>query len=86
MQFRYLKCRIKRTIKKFKILKRPGGLCLLQIKNSLRAKVLRLKVILTWWMENLLGAVPVFKVSENLLESKPSKTSRKFPYFEKNQL
>ena len=25
----------------------------------------------------------LFKISENLLESKPFKTSRKFPYFEK---
>ena len=28
----------------------------------------------------------VFKILENILESKPLKTSRKFPYFGKNQL
>ena len=34
----------------------------------------------------LWGAVLLFKISENLLECKPFKTSRKLPYFEKNQL
>ena len=28
----------------------------------------------------------LFKISENLFESKPCKTSLKLPYFEKNQL
>ena len=28
----------------------------------------------------------LFQISENLLEHKPFKTSRKLPYFEKNQL
>ena len=38
------------------------------------------------WTENLSSVALLFKISENLLESKPFKTSRKRPYFEKNQL
>ena len=37
-------------------------------------------------MGNLSSVALLFKISENLLESKPLKTSRKRPYFEKNQL
>ena len=33
---------------------------------------------------NLSGVALLFIISENLLESKPFKTSRKLPYFEKN--
>ena len=32
-------------------------------------------------MENLSGVVLLYKISENLLESKPFKTSRELPYF-----
>ena len=46
------------------------GLCLLlQVKNAL---------------ENLSGVVLRYKISENLLESKPFKTSRELPYFWQN--
>ena len=44
------------------------------------------KVILTWYVENISGIVLLFKISENLLEFKLLKTSRKAPYFEENQL
>ena len=47
-------------------LQRPGGL-LRQVKYALRAKIKCLKVILTWWMENVLGVVLPHKISENLL-------------------
>ena len=36
-------------------------------------------------MENLSGVVLLFKISEDLIASKPFKTSRKVPYFEQNQ-
>ena len=55
-------------------------------KYGLRAKLSCLKVILIRWMGNLLSVVLLFKISENLLESKPFKTSCKLPYFDKNQL
>ena len=32
------------------------------------------------------GVVWLYKISENLLESKPLKTLRKRPYFEQNEL
>ena len=37
-------------------------------------------------MENLSYGALLFQISENLLEFRPFKTSRKLPYFEKNQL
>ena len=37
-------------------------------------------------MENLSSGALLFQISENLLQFKPFKTSRKLPYFEKNQL
>ena len=65
----------------------PGRLCLLrQVKYGLRAKRYCLKVTLIPWTGNLLSVVLLFKISENLLESKLLKTSCKLPYFDKNQL
>ena len=65
----------------------PEGLFLLRpVKYGLRAKLECLQVILIRRTGNLLSAVLLFKISENLLESKPFKTSCKLPYFDKNQL
>ena len=59
-----------------------GGLCLLrQVKYAFRAKRKCLKVILTWQMANLSGVVLLYEILEDLLESKPFKTSRNFHIF-----
>ena len=44
------------------------------IKNGLRTKFKGLKVILSWWVESMLGVLLLFKISRNLIEFKPVKT------------
>ena len=73
-------------MKKFKISKRGGGGCVFH--NKLKMACARnfnaqLTVILIWWMENMSGVALVFKISENLLQSKTFLTSCKLPYFSK---
>ena len=52
-----------------------GVRILKHIKNSLRAKFKCLKVILSWYVENMLGVLLPFKISRSLIEFKPFKTS-----------
>ena len=52
-------------------------MCLLrQVKYRLRAKLLYLKVILTWCEENLSNGQLLFEISENLLERKPRRRTK----------
>ena len=56
-----------------------------QIKNSLRTKFEFFWVVFAKVLSCMIGVVLLFKISEYLLESKPSQTSRKLRYFEKNR-
>ena len=49
--------------------------------KRLAHKIFMLKIILSWSVENLLGVLLIFKISRNLVESKPFKTSCKFVFF-----
>ena len=53
-----------------------------QTKNSLCTKFECLNVILSWWVENMLGVVFLFKISEKL--RKPFKVSRKLSFYYNN--
>ena len=53
-----------------------------QIENGLRTKFGCLKAILSWWFENLLGVLLLCKISRNLVESKPFKTSCECIFFQ----
>ena len=46
------------------------------------ARTQNLDALDAWWFENLLGAVLLCKISRNLVESKPFKTSCKFIFFQ----
>ena len=60
---------------KFKCLKPRRVRIFGHIKNGLRTKFECLKVILSWWIENMLGVLLLFKISRNLIEFKPFKKS-----------
>ena len=51
------------------------------IKNGLRAKLKGLKVILSWQVDNMLGVLLLCKISRNLIEFKPLKTSGELIFF-----
>ena len=63
-----------------------GSCVLQQVKYALRTKFKCLNIIWTWYLENWSGGVLLYKISENLLESKPFKTSRELPYFKQNSV
>ena len=41
------------------------------IKHGLRTKFKGLKVILSWWIENMLGVLLLFKISRNSVKGTP---------------
>ena len=51
------------------------------IENGLRTKFKGLKVIFSWQVESMLSILLLFKISRNLIEFKPVKTSRERIFF-----
>ena len=45
------------------------------IRNGVRAKFKGLKLILSWYVDNMFGVLLLFKISRNLIEFKPFKMS-----------
>ena len=66
----------KQKYSEIQMFKTQGGVRIFgHIKNGLRTKFECLKVILSWYIENMLGVLLLFKISRNLSEFKPFKRS-----------